>query len=86
VLAILEADGGWMTLEQIEAEFELRWGYPPTRATLRRALYRVANANAISIRTEVYADYDTDRSTEGVYHYGSPLGFTITRHVAARLA
>jgi len=85
VLAILEADGGWMTLDQIEADWVLRWGYPPKRETLTRALYRVVHANTVVTRIEEHADYDGAQSERVWSAYGSPLGFSITRHVAARL-
>ena len=38
---ILEADGGWMNLDQLRVELDFRFGVSPTRPTIDKAMSRL---------------------------------------------
>ena len=38
---ILEADGGWMSLDQLRVELEFRFGVSPARPTIDKAMTRL---------------------------------------------
>ena len=64
ILQLLEIDGGWMTLYQVEADFAMRW--PDTnKDTINRAFHRLADTGMVAKRK---TEHHIRRGWNGVHH------------------